>query len=324
MLATTAQGGTPRNIQWADEQGAPLSVSKETPRWIHPLDASSVSPPENCEVDQAEEVHRTVNADQTAAQEVQARRDAWRAEYNQRLQRDRKGATTRSMTRSGRGEANRERPAREEQHSSPCLSLDDLAVAQTERVKAEAEQSRLQTQAAEMRLQMMDSQLRGPAQYEQHEAPSPNWKELYEQEHVRALNLASVIQTQIISDLGQENEPSTTPCHSVRAPRGRLDMNGAASPRPNKTAMSPRDRASPRVASRGPKAVSVHERLFREAQTPIKQTPIKTPRAEVKAPTTPRGTPKRNPFQNGQTPGFAQGTRSRPGSAREKWRVSLR
>jgi len=298
VMATTPRGGSPRNIQWADEQGAPLSVSKETPRWIHPLDASSVSPPENRDEDHVQAEDCKGDAEQAAAQEAQARRDAWRAEYTQRLQRDRKGSATRSMSRSAREEGNRER----EEQNSPSLSLDDLAVARTERVKAEAEQARLQTQAAETRLQELDSQMRGPPEYEQQEVASPNWKELYEQEHVRALNLASVIQTQLMHDA--ENEPSTTPRRS--------------------SARTSRARVSPRVSSRGAKAVSVHERLFRDAQTPLKQTPIKTPRGEFEAPVTPRGTPKRNPFQNGQTPGFAQGTRSRPGCGREKWRVSLR
>ena len=83
---------TPRTIQWADEAGAPLTESTTTPRWIHPDDATSPSPPPpNPEPEGAAAEARQDEEGFEAAQaavEAKARRDAWRAEYNERLKRE--------------------------------------------------------------------------------------------------------------------------------------------------------------------------------------------------------------------------------------------
>ena len=90
-VKTTGTPFTPRSIQWADETGAPLSESTTTPRWIHPDDAMSPSPvPEHAAAQSAaaEEAEELAFTQAQAAKEAQRRRDAWRAEYNQRLQQE--------------------------------------------------------------------------------------------------------------------------------------------------------------------------------------------------------------------------------------------
>jgi len=104
---------TPRTLMWADEAGAPLTESKTTPRWIHPDDAASPSPSpvktqlqppiEPFQAFQEEALEEALEEDvgvgeerlneesfavAQAQAEAKARRDAWRTEYNQRLERE--------------------------------------------------------------------------------------------------------------------------------------------------------------------------------------------------------------------------------------------